>query len=410
MTRAASLGLLARGAAMTLAISAASPVALGATEIGGARLEPVAYADLAGWEADDHAAALAAFRVSCPPILDGRAALRPAAQASADLEAACRAAMDAPRADASAGDSGDVARAFFETHFVPHRVIPQPEAPFGGRGFLTGYYEPELPGALAPDARFATPLRARPAGLVTLAEGETRPGVDPTFRAALPDGAGGFRPVPDRAAIEEGALDAVAPPIVWLEEPGEAFIVHVQGSARIRLADGRVLRVGYAGRNGHPYTSIGRLLVERGAIARDDMSLERLLGWLRENPGEARALMRENASYIFFTRLADHDPALGPIGGAGVPLTPHRSLAVDRGLWPYGLPVFLAGAIPDADGREAPLARLMIAQDTGSAILGPARGDYFVGSGPRAGTQAGLIRHAAEFVVLLPRRAEEAAR
>lgn len=397
MTRAAPVGLLALGAAMSLAL----PIALGASEIGGARLAPIAFSGLAGWGADDHSAALAAFRVSCPPILDGRAALRPAAQASADLVAACRAALDPTLDDASPQAS----RAFFEAQFVPHRVIPP-----AGRGFLTGYYEPEVAGARTPSARFATPLRARPAGLVTLAEGETRPGVDPSLRAALPDGVGGFRAVPDRAAIEEGALDALAPPIVWLEEPGEAFIVHVQGSARIRLQDGTVLRVGYAGRNGRPYTSIGRLLVERGAIARDAMSLERLLGWLRDNPERARALMRENASYIFFAVLDDHDPALGPIGGAGVPLTPHRSLAVDRGLWPYGLPVFLSGPIPDADGRETPLARLMIAQDTGSAILGPARGDYFAGSGPRAGTQAGLIRHAMDFVVLLPRPAAEGAR
>ncbi|MGJ3262139.1 MAG: murein transglycosylase A [Salinarimonas sp.] len=383
---------------LVAAMALASPSA--ATGVGGARLEPVAFADLPGWEADDHAAALAAFRISCAPIVEGRAALRPAAEAHVDLRAACRAALDLAPGDVGATE----ARAFLERRFVPHRVIPP-----AGRGFLTGYYEPELAGSLVPTARFAVPLRARPADLVTLAEGETRPGIDPSLRAALPDGAGGVRPVPTRAAIEEGALDDTAPPIVWLEQPGEAFIVHVQGSARIRLPDGDVLRVGYAGRNGHPYTSIGRLLVARGAIDLDAMSLERLLGWLRENPDEARALMRENTSYIFFAILPDHDPALGPIGGAGVPLTPGRSLAVDRGLWPYGLPFFLSGALPDADGVARPLARLMVAQDTGSAILGPARGDYFVGSGARAGTRAGLMRHAADFVVLLPRPAAEVA-
>ncbi|WP_043540468.1 murein transglycosylase A [Salinarimonas rosea] len=390
--------LLALGAAMALG---PPPVAALATapDVGGARLERVAYTDLPGWEADDHAAALAAFRVSCDPILEGRAALRPAAAAGVDLLAACRAAQGV-----AAGD----ARAYFERTFVPHRVIPP-----SGRGFLTGYYEPELAGSLVRTPRFATPLRARPADLVTLAEGKTRPGVDGSLRAALTDDAGGFRPAPTRAEIEEGALGDAAPPIVWLEEPGEAFIVHVQGSARIRLEDGRVLRVGYAGRNGHPYTSIGRLLVERGAIDRDAMSLERLLGWLRENPEEARALMRENASYIFFAVLDANDPAHdrapGPTGGAGVPLTPGRSLAVDRGLWPYGLPFWLSGALPDADGVVHPLARLMVAQDTGSAILGPARGDYFVGSGARAGTRAGLIRHATDFFVLLPRPEAEIA-
>ncbi|WP_349369520.1 MltA domain-containing protein [Salinarimonas sp.] len=394
MIRAASLGLCALGAAMTLA---PAPT-LGADAVGGARLERLAFSDLPGWAQDDHAAALAAFRLTCPLVIEGRAALRPAALASGDLAAACRAALEL-----SENAPAETARAFFETWFTPHRVRPP-----GGAGFLTGYYEPELAGALHPTARFATPLRARPAALVSLAEGETRPGLDPILRAALPDGAGGHRPVPTRAAIEEGALDADAPPIVWLEQPGEAFIVHVQGSARIRLEDGRVLRVGYAGRNGHPYTSIGRLLVERGAIDKDAMSLERLLAWLRDHPKEARALMRENASYIFFRLLEDHDPALGPVGGAGTPLVPHRSLAVDRTLWPYGLPVWLDGAIPDAEGREAPLARLMIAQDTGSAILGPARGDYFAGSGAQAGTQAGLIRHRVSFVALLPRPRPEA--
>jgi membrane-bound lytic murein transglycosylase A len=394
MIRAASLALCALGAAMTLA---PAPT-LGADAVGDARLERIAFADLPGWARDDHAAALAAFRLTCPLVIEGRAALRPAVLTSGDLAAACRAALDLPE-DAPA----EAARSFFEAWFVPHRIVPP-----GGDGFLTGYFEPELAGSLGPTARFSTPLRARPADLVSLAEGETRPGLDPALRAALPDGAGGFRAVPTRAEIEEGALDADAPPIVWLEEPGEAFIVHVQGSARVRLEDGRVLRVGYAGRNGHPYTSIGRLLVERGAIDRDAMSLERLLAWLRENPEDARALMRENASYIFFRVLDDHDPALGPVGGAGTPLVPHRSLAVDRSLWPYGLPFWLAGAIPDAEGRETPLARLMIAQDTGSAIVGPARGDYFAGSGARAGTQAGLIRHRVAFVALLPRPRPEA--
>lgn len=398
MIRAASLGLCALGAAMFLAPAPA----LGADLVGGARLEPIPFSDLPGWAQDDHAAALSAFRLTCPLVVEGRAALRPAALAGADLAAACGAALELP-AEASSEGARETARAFFETWFVPHRVLPP-----DGAGFLTGYYEPELAGSLHPTARFATPLRARPAALVSLAEGETRPGLDPILRAALPDGADGHRPVPTRAEIEEGALDADAPPVVWLEEPGEAFIVHVQGSARIRLEDGRVLRVGYAGRNGHPYTSIGRLLVERGAIDRDAMSLERLLAWLRDHPEAARALMRENASYIFFRLLDDHDPALGPIGGAGTPLVPHRSLAVDRTLWPYGLPFWLDGAIPDAEGRETRLDRLMIAQDTGSAILGPARGDYFAGSGPRAGTQAGLIRHRVSFVVLLPRPRPEA--
>jgi membrane-bound lytic murein transglycosylase A len=213
----------------------------------------------------------------------------------------------------------------------------------------------------------------------------------------------GYEPYPDRQAIEGGALGERAKPIVYLREPGEAFIIHVQGSARIRLPDGSVMRVAYAGRNGQPYTSIGRLLVEAGEMSLDDMSLERLMGWLRDHPAEARALMWRNRSYIFFREATELAPEAGPIGGAGVPLVPGRSLAVDRGLWSYGLPFWLEGEMPLPQGGVEPLRRLMIAQDTGSAIVGPARGDFFVGSGPKAGTIAGLLRHPVHFIVLRPK-------
>jgi membrane-bound lytic murein transglycosylase A len=169
------------------------------------------------------------------------------------------------------------------------------------------------------------------------------------------------------------------------------------------LPDGSALRVAYAGRNGHAYTSIGRVLVERGEIPLPEMSLERLMGWLRDHPGPARELMRLNRSYIFFRIATELKPEDGPIGGAGVPLTPGRSLAVDRSLWSYGLPVWLDGERPLSLERSEPLRRLMIAQDTGSAIVGPARGDFYVGSGPEAGTQAGLMRHPVRFVVLRPK-------
>jgi membrane-bound lytic murein transglycosylase A len=190
---------------------------------------------------------------------------------------------------------------------------------------------------------------------------------------------------------------------VYLREPGEAFILHVQGSGRIRLDDGSVMRGAYAGRNGHPYTSIGKLLVQQGAMDLETMTLARLMGWLRDNPEPARALMRRNRSYIFFRDATELAEAEGPIGGAGIPLTPGRSLAVDRTIWPYGLPIWLDGTMPHALDRTEPLRRLMVAQDTGSAIVGPARGDFFAGSGEAAGTRAGLMRHAATFVILEPK-------
>jgi membrane-bound lytic murein transglycosylase A len=274
--------------------------------------------------------------------------------------------------------------------------------PAAGRGFLTGYFEPEYDGSLTPADGFTTPLLARPDDLVTLPRGEVLPGLGPAFQAARRTAAG-FEPYPDRATIEDGGLGARARPIVFLRDRVEAFVVHVQGSARIRLGDGRVLRVAYDGRNGHPYTSIGRILVERAGIAPEEMSLEALMSWLRSNPEEGDRIMRRNRSYIFF-RVADElDPADGPIGGAGVPLAPGRSLAVDRTLWSYGLPFWLEGELPRAGGASEPLRRLMIAQDTGTAIVGPARGDFFFGTGPGAGTRAGLLRHPVRFVVLLPK-------
>lgn len=395
--RRSRLDIAASSAPLAAALVAplAAPVELGATGIGDAALRAVSFADLPGWAADDHGAALAAFRVSCPAVVDGAPSLRPAGEAGEALRSACRAGLAV-----DAGATSREARAFFEAWFVPHRIEPP-----AGTGFMTGYYEPVFEGSLTASADYPVPLRARPDALVSLGEQERLPGIPDHLRAALAVGDDTYAPAPTRAAIEDGGLAEAAPPIVWLREPGEAFIIHVQGSARIRLPDGRMLRVGYAGRNGHPYVSIGRLLVARGAIPLEEMSLERLLAWLAQNPDDARALMRENPSYIFFRVVPEADPSLGPTGGAGVPLTADRSIAVDRSLWRYGLPFHLAGRIPDADGTLRPLARLMIAQDTGSAIVGPARIDYFAGTGPQAGTRAGLMRHAVDVTVLLPRTA-----
>ena len=163
------------------------------------------------------------------------------------------------------------------------------------------------------------------------------------------------------------------------------------------------MRVAYAGRNGRSYTSIGRLLVQQGEMDLESMTLEKLIGWLKDHPGPAKTLMRQNQSYIFFREATELAPEDGPIGGAGIPLVPGRSLAVDRSLWAYGLPVWLDGQLPVTLDHAEPLRRLMIAQDTGSAIVGPARGDFFFGSGEEAGRRAGLLRHAVRFVVLQPK-------
>ena len=256
------------GAALLLAVALVPMLDLSAqpSERGNAALAPIAFADLAGWDDDDHAAAWPVFRRSCEAIANELVPLRPALPASADLRRVCRAAAALP-SDLSAG----AARAFFETHFQPLHVTPP-----SGQGFLTGYFEPEYDGSLNADETFATPLLARPDDLVTLAAGERVAGVEPGLQAARRTD-DGLEPYPERAAIEDGALGTRAKPLVFLRDAVEAFVIQVQGSARIRLRDGRLVRLAYAGRNGRPYTSIGRILVERGHLSAEEMSLERLM-------------------------------------------------------------------------------------------------------------------------------------
>ncbi|MCP8938646.1 MltA domain-containing protein [Alsobacter sp. SYSU M60028] len=354
---------------------------------GGSRLEPVAFEALRGWALDDHEAALAAFLRTCPGLVADAPALRPGLPTPEALRAVCRRALAGP----------GPARAFFEREFQAFRIVPDE-----GRGFLTGYYEPEMEARTGPSPEFPVPVLGRPDDLVTFPPGETPPGLDPSLAAARRTQAG-LEPFPDRAAIQDGALAGRGLALFYVRDEVELFLAQVQGSARVRLADGRVERLVYAGRNGHPYTSIGRVIVAEGHMALEDMTLDRLKAWLRAHPAEARRIMRLNRSYIFFARGEGMDPAHGPIGAASAPLSPLRSIAVDRNLWPYGLPFFVSVALPVTLGVTEPFQALAIAQDTGSAILGPARADLFIGSGEAAGARAGLVRQAMDLTVLLPR-------
>ena len=360
-------------------------------------LEPLAFAALAGFDRDDVLAAFQVFLRSARMLVEGQAPTRPGVSASPGLLAAARAALAEP------ADDGDAARAFFLRRFRPFRVLPEGAA---AKGFLTGYYEPRLQGSLTPSAEFSAPVLGRPDDLATFAPGAAPPPLDPTLAGAqrLPDGE--LRPYPDRAAIEAGAESGSARPILWLRDHVEVFMAQVQGSACVDLAEGGAVRLAYDGRNGRPYTSIGRLLIESGEIAETEMSLARLKSWLRENgqkPGDkARNLMQRNASYVFFKIETNFDPADGPTGGAGIALTPLRSIAVDRTIWPYGTPFWLQANLPWRSPEAGPFERLTIAQDTGSAILGAARADLFFGGGEEAGRRAGDIRHACDFVVLKP--------
>jgi len=360
-------------------------------------LDPVRFADLAGFPADDCLEAFETFRRSARALAEGARPTRPAIAASPALVALAREALSADVADSEA------ARRFFERRFQPYRVRPDGA---NRSGFLTGYYEPRLRGSLTPSPEFSVPVLARPDDLLTFAAGEAPPSFEAGLSGAqrLPGGA--LRPYPERAAIEAAAAAGEGRPVVWLRDPVELFMAQVQGSARVELPDGRVVRLAYDGRNGQPYTSIGRLLIEAGEIAEAEMSLERLKAWLRargQAPGEpARALMQRNRSYVFFKVEASFDPAGGPTGGSGVALTPLRSIAVDRGVWAYGTPFWLDANLPWRGADSPPFRRLTIAQDTGSAILGAARADLYFGGGDEAGRRAGDIRHACDFTVLLP--------
>lgn len=340
---------------------------------GNAGFAPLAFSELPGFAADDHSEAFAVFQRTCAAIAERRAPLREAIAPSSALTAICR------RALALRAPGGPEARRFFEDHFRPFRAKRAEGA--GPAGFFTGYYEPVVAGSLTRTEAFTAPILSPPADLAECG-------------------------APARAAIEAGALAGRAHPIVWLRDPIEVFMIQVQGSGRVRLADGRLLRLVYAGRNGLPYSSIGRILIERGAIKAEDMSLAALKAAVRaagQAQGEAgAALMQRNESYVFFRFEAALDAQAGPIGGAGLSLTPLRSLAVDRNIHAYGAPVWIDVEIPWRSSAPAPFRRLMIAQDTGSAIIGPARADIFFGSGDAAGARAGDIRHAGEFVVFLP--------
>jgi len=354
---------------------------------------PVGYDRLQGWVEDDHRPALAILKAHCTLLRQQAQPLREGATPPDALRKACEAALAVPDSD------GPAARAYFERWFDPVEIRPA-----SGAGFLTGYYEPETEGSLTRTEAFAAPLLARPSDLVTIPQGETWPGLPAGFAAArlLADGAHAV--YPDRKAIQDGALGPRAQPILWLKDDVEVFFMQVQGSGRVRLPDGRTVRIAYAGRNGHPYSSIGRIVVQEGLLPLEDATLDKLKAWLRANPVEANRIMGMNASYVFFRLAEELSETSGPIGGAGLPLTPWRSIAVDRNLWAYGMPVWLETELPLAQGSES-FRKLVIAEDTGSAILGPARADLYHGSGPVAGSRAGVLRHPMRFVVLWPREA-----
>jgi membrane-bound lytic murein transglycosylase A len=215
--------------------------------------------------------------------------------------------------------------------------------------------------------------------------------------------ASGYQAFPDREAIMDGALEGQGLELAYLADPVDLFFIHIQGSARLAMTDGSVQRINFAGKSGHPYTPIGRTLVQRGLMDLDDITMDSLRTWLEvASPEDQRSVLVTNRSYIFFSMQPDEAPDLGPTAAAGAPLTAGRSLAVDRHLHTFGTPIYVTSTT-SLPGEHQLLNRLMIAQDTGSAIVGPARGDIFIGSGDHAGHVAGQINQPVSFVVLMPK-------
>lgn len=339
-------------------------------------LRQVAWQDLPRWQDDDPAAAWEPFLASC----------RALAQQEPWREV-CAAAH------AAGNPEREQARRFFELNFTPFQVS---YADGGEEGLITGYYEPLLRGSRTPSARFRYPIYGVPDDLLVVDLTEVYPELKSMrLRGRLE----GRRIVPyyDRAQIELGRATLVGREIAWVDDAIELFFLQIQGSGRIALANGAVLRVGYAEQNGHPFRSIGRLLVERGELPLEKASMQGIQAWARANPGKLTELLNNNASYVFFRELPADLP--GPLGTLGVPLTARRSIAVDQRFVALGAPVYIATTWPLS---SRPLHRLMVAQDTGGAIRGAVRADFFWGFGEEASREAGRMKQPLRMWVLMP--------
>lgn len=338
----------------------------------------VGYADLPGWASDDLREAWPALLASCSVL-----AARPG------WGDACAGASSVNSTDPLA------VRRFFEARFIPHQVRNQDGSL---SGTVTGYYEPLLRGSRQRGGAFQTPLHRVPADLVTVDLGSLHPELkNMRLRGRLV----GNRVVPyfSRAELEQQNRLA-GEELLWVDDPVDAFFLQVQGSGRVQLEEGKeVVRVAYADQNGHPYRSIGRYLVERGELTLEQASMQGIKAWAAANPARLRELLNVNPGYVFFREEKISDPARGPKGALGVPLTPRRSIAVDPQFIPLGAPVFLATSLPNS---SEPLRRLMLAQDVGSAIRNPVRADFFWGFGHEAGELAGRMKQQGQMWVLLP--------
>jgi len=354
------------------------------------QLARVSFSEIPGWAEDRHANAFAAFKRSCPWSID--AASRHDSEQRKALAWVCERALSLaePLKDRQAKE-------FFETFFTPYRVTPE-----GDRHLVTGYYEPEIEGSRTKTEKFNIPIYRPPEDL-TLIKAEAREKLPAGLTAARQTNEG-LTAHFTRKEIEQGALEGHGLELAWIADPVAHYSMQLQGSGRIRFQDGTAVRLGFAGKNGYPYTSIGQEIISRGELKPHQASLARIFAWADANGDKGKELIWSNKSYIFFRVLSEKQGAVGPVGALGASLTPLRSLAIDPRYHILGAPIWV-DALRLKDDSAQRFQRLMIAQDTGSAITGAVRGDIFWGSGDEAHDAASRTKHDAAFTILLPNAA-----
>jgi len=376
---------------------AAAPSKSPATKSASPWYRPVTFSDLPGWAQDDHLAAFKTFLRSCERVVaNGRERAANDSKAPQPPFAALVAVCGQAARLAGEITGKDKARAFFEASFTPHAVVRK-----GRTGLLTGYYEPVLEGSRRPEGPYQTPIYKRPADLVNVVDDTRRGTLKPGALTHVRKTASGTEPYFTRAQIDGGALKGKGLELLYFADPVEVFFMQIQGSGRVKLTDGTTVRVHYDGKNGHPYSSIGRYLTEKAILAADRVSMAALAAWLRADPERGKQVMWQNTSYVFFREIKDDTGA--PLGAMRVPLTPVRSLALDPAYHALGTPVYVSSPTMKHVPKAAPFNRLMIGQDVGSAIKGAERGDIYFGSGDEAGKVAGVTKHPGRFFVLVPK-------
>lgn len=353
--------------------------------------KPIRFDTLPGWHMEDHKAAFAAFHASAPFLLQN-----PPKPHGDDIDIDALLACAQKALDLGEELPQDQAKLFFEEYFDLANLDED--------GFITGYFEPSFDGSRTQSADFPVPLHRKPHDLVMVTKDHDSAHLseETSFARQLDDGSLDYHV--SRGQVMDGALDESNLELVWLRDWIDAFVIHIQGSARIDLDDGTTMRVAFDGKSGHPYCSLGKRLIDMGIFTIDTITMDKLVAYLRDQGEESQNLLRQNPSYIFFKEQNELALESGPLAAAQIPLLPMRSLAVDRHCRTFGIPIWIETCLPQGKHALAPCKRLFFAHDTGSAIQGESRGDLFVGTGREAGSFAGRIKQQARFTLFLPKK------